>query len=87
MSKHNNARKGELVALASPSKGDKKYEIRRGRKGFTCSCMGFRFKKGEIGSLEKRCKHLVKLADMASGNSFTDSVLVINWEALASLAH
>ena len=89
-SKHNNAWKGDIVAIAYSTSKSKKttvkkgYEIRKGHAGLTCNCMGFRFKKGAVGSPEKRCKHIVKVMEAVTEGNLHETVKVLDWATLAA---
>jgi hypothetical protein len=71
-----NAWSGETVARMVGSKGNSVYDIKRGRKGLTCACMAFRFKKGEIGSPGKTCKH-IEAAKKSCGGGYIVGLVVM----------
>ena len=50
---------GKVVAIVvSKSNGQKQYQIRKIEEGaWTCSCMAYRFSKGEVGK-KFPCKHM-----------------------------
>lgn len=63
--------------------GRKFYEIRKQGVGrWTCSCLSYRFKKGEVGK-KAPCKHMLKLFNDARANCIDGTeVVVLHPEAL-----
>lgn len=59
------------------------YEIRKQGVGrWTCSCMAYRFAKGEVGK-KAPCKHMLKLFnDWSSGCTDGKEIVVLSPEAL-----
>lgn len=55
---------GKVVAMVPSESSAKMYKVVRTDLGghLMCSCMAFRFAKGEIGSPSKTCKHLKSIA-------------------------
>ena len=56
-----------VTSVESDTKPGKEYVIeRRGDGAMRCACERFRFTRGEIGSTQKTCKHLLALNGMAA---------------------
>lgn len=52
---------GKTVGKVLSTDGKNFYNVRKQEKGsWTCSCMAYRFSKGEIGK-KRPCKHMLKL--------------------------
>jgi hypothetical protein len=82
--------KGKKVALTNGMEigvkgvdGRKWYEIRKLGVGlWTCSCLSYRFKKGEVGK-KSPCKHMLKLfTEWKSGNLDYEAVRIYRAEDL-----
>ena len=56
-----NMKQGDVVALYPSSSSSKAYEIRRlAPNAYACTCMAYRFTKGEVG-WKPPCKHMREL--------------------------